>query len=90
MDDAFAPVDMADLLSQSRADLRLFSFPDGQAGLFLERDGTAYALTDVTGLAPVPLPAGLGLLAAALGTLAAVRRRAGGRARPLDAVRPET
>jgi len=42
------PVVMDDLIPDvRRAELRFFNFPDGEAGLFLERQGTAYSLSIV-------------------------------------------
>ena len=61
------PIDVLDLTTFGRADIRFFNFADGQAGFLLERQGTAYRLRLIP--AAIPLPAS-GLIL--LGGLAAL------------------
>lgn len=67
-------VNLLDLSTTGRVDLRFFNFADGGAGLLLEQTGDLFRISELT-VTPVPLPAGGLLLLGGLAGFAALKRR---------------
>ena len=76
------PTTVSDFLGTGRDDPRFFNFADNSAGVLFERSGSIFSISQVTQIAPVPLPASGWLFAFALGLAGGVSRlRKGGKSR---------
>lgn len=56
VDSSGAPTTLKDLAGGARPDPRFFNFPDGSAGVLLERTGEFFRLTEIKRAAPSPAP----------------------------------